>query len=64
MEDKKIKRVWAVSLLLIGITTIIWVGSKLMGAELPDVLVRTLGVVNLVALPVLSFTSTKMFQKK
>lgn len=51
--------IWAISLLVIGIATIILAGSGLVGAELPDTATRILGVIDLIALPVLAFTTVR-----
>jgi len=55
MESKRIHRLWAISLLVIGIVTIIGAGCNVMGIQLPDIAVRILGVIDLIALPVLAF---------
>lgn len=62
MNSKKsniINIVWAISLIVIGITTLIFVGSNIVRIELPDIAVRVLGVVDLAALPVLAFSTVK-----
>lgn len=55
---------WAISLLVIGIVTIIGAGCNVMGIQLPDIAVRILGVIDLIALPVLAFSSVKMWKRK
>ena len=54
---------WSISLLVIGIATIIISGSNSIGIELPDIIVRIIGVIDLLALPVLAYTTVKKFKK-
>lgn len=51
--------VWSISLMLIGIVTFILVGANVVGIGLPDVAVRILGIVDLVALPLLAYSTVK-----
>ena len=50
---------WSISLLVIGIATIILSGSNIIGIELPDIIVRIIGVIDLLFLPVLAYTTVK-----
>ena len=50
---------WSVSLLVISIVTLIIAFSNIFGIELPNVLKILLGVLDLVALPILIYTSIK-----
>ena len=59
-----IDKVWAISLMVIGICSLVISGSNVIGIELPDLLTRILGIIELVALPVLAFTSIKKVMKK
>lgn len=54
---------WSISLLVIGIATIILSGSNIIGIELSDIVVRIVGVIDLLALPVLAYTTVKKFKK-
>lgn len=54
---------WSISLIVIGVATLILAGSNIIGIELPDVIVRIIGIVDLIALPVLAYTSVKKFKK-
>lgn len=54
---------WSISLLVIGIATIILSGSNIIGIELSDIVVRIVGVIELLALPVLAYTTVKKFKK-
>ena len=64
MEMKKINIMWSISLIVIGIATIILAGSNLMGVDLPDIAVRICGITDLAALPVLAFTTVKKLKGK
>ncbi len=55
--------IWSVSLLIIGIATIILSGSNIIGIELPDVMVRIIGIADLIALPFLVYTTVKKLKK-
>ena len=57
---KPYRDAWAVSLLVIACVTIVLTVCSFAGIDLPDVLVRTLGVLDLVAVFVLAFTSVKL----
>lgn len=55
----KIEHIWSISLIVIGIgiATFILAGSSVIGIELPDIAVRIIGVIDLIALLVLIYTS-------
>jgi hypothetical protein len=50
--------------LTIGIAIIILACSNIVGAELPDSVKITLGVIELIALPVLVYTTLKKLKNK
>lgn len=56
----KLKRIRAVSLIVLGIAVILLGLSRLLWAGVPDAVVRTLGVVVLLALPVVAFTTVRL----
>lgn len=60
---KKTDLMWGISLIMIGVATVILAGSNIIGAELPDIAVRITGIADLIALPVLAFTSVKKLRK-
>lgn len=60
---KKNDLVWGISLIIIGAATIILAGSNVIGLKLPDIAVRIIGIVDLVALPVLAYTSVRKVRK-
>ncbi len=59
----KIDMLWCFSLITIGIATIILAGSNIIGIELPDLAVRIVGIVELIALPVLACSTVKKLKK-
>lgn len=60
---KKNDLMWGFSLMIIGAATVILAGSNIIGTELPDIAVRIIGIIDLIALPVLAFTSVKKIRK-
>lgn len=60
--EKKYRLIWGVCLILIGIGTVILMGSSIIGVELPDMARRVIGVVDLVGLFGLGFSSVKIFK--
>ena len=56
---KKSDLMWSISLIAIGIATIILASANIVGIDLPDMLVRLLGIVDLVALPILVYSTIK-----
>jgi hypothetical protein len=49
--------------MVIGIATFILAGSNIIGLTLPDVIIRTIGVVDLIALPFLAYSTIKKVKK-
>ena len=64
MGMKKINIKWSISLIVIGIATLILTSSNLMGVELPDIAVRICGIMDLVAIFVLTFTTVAKLKSK
>ena len=60
----KSSNLWAISLLVIGIVTIILAGSGLVGVKLSDTATRILGVIDLIAIPVLAFTTVRRIKSR
>lgn len=61
--DKKYTRLWRLSLITISVITVIWAVCNLVNIELPDVIVRIMGVLDICAIPVLVYTSIKKRDK-
>ncbi len=55
----KIERMWGISLIIIGLATFILAGSSVVGIELPDIVVRVIVGIDLIALPVLIYSTVK-----
>ncbi len=64
MDSKKINIMWSLSLIIIGVATIILAGANIIGIELSDIAARILGVLDLVSLSVLAFSTVKKAQNK
>ena len=64
MNAKFVNRMWAISLMVIGVATLIIAGSNIIGCELPDTAVRILGVIELIALPVLAYSTVRKVKSK
>lgn len=64
MELKKINLLWSISLCVIGIASIILAGSNIMGIELPDTVTVVIGVIDLIAIPVLTFSTVRKFKNR
>ena len=59
MSTKIRDKLWGISLIVIGISTLVLVIPDIVGFELPVILARILGVIELVSLIVLSFTTVR-----
>lgn len=64
MNSKIINTIWSISLIIIGIATIFLVGGNVFAIELPDMIVRTVGIIDLVSLPFLVFSTVKKAKSK
>ena len=60
---KKNDLLWSLSLMVIGIVTYILASSNILGIGLPDVVVRVLGIIDLIAIPILAFSTMKKVKK-
>ena len=57
--DKTYRLLWTVSLLIISCITIVITACNLISIALPYIVTRILGIIDLIAIPVLIFTSVK-----
>lgn len=64
MSGKTLNLMWSLSLMVIGATSLILAVSNIIGAELPDILTRILGIADLIALPFLIFSTVKKAVRK
>lgn len=60
---KKNDLICSISLVIIGIATVILAGSNILGLMLPDAIVRVIGIIDLIALPFVAFTTVKKVKK-
>ena len=63
MNEKALHTLWSVSLMVIGVATVLIVGSNLFQLQLPDSVTGLLGILELVSLPILAFTTVKKLKK-
>lgn len=59
MSARNNNRLWAASLIVIGVATVL-----LLAGSVPDLALRMLGIVELIALPVLAFTTVRKLTHK
>lgn len=57
MIGRKVNAFWSLSLILIGIATIILSVNSIFSLSLSDVIIRILGIIDLISLPILAFTT-------
>ena len=60
---KKNDFIWSISLVIIGIASVVLLGSNMIGLMLPDVIVRVIGIIDLIALPFAAFTTVKKLKR-
>jgi len=69
MEEKREKKkdkyllMYGISLMVVGINSLILSINGIAGLGLPDMLLRILGVIGLVALPFLAFSGVKVIMR-
>ena len=69
MEEKREKKkdkyllMYGISLMVVGINSLILSINGIAGLGLPDMLIRILGVIGLVALPFLGFSGAKVIMR-
>lgn len=63
MNDVKPTKAWIISLLVCSICSLIIIFFKIIGIDLPDFLRRILGIAVLIALPVMVFSSIRMYKE-
>lgn len=64
MSERTLNILWSIALMLIGAATIILSVINIFELSMPDVFVRICGVVDLISLPVLVFTTIKKAKSK
>lgn len=63
MDAGKVDRAWALSLIVAGVSAVILAAARLTGAQLPDMAVRVMGALDLLALPVLAFSTVQRVRR-
>lgn len=61
---RRIDYVWYISMFVVGIATVVLNGPNIIGVDLPDWLTRSMGIIDLVAVFVLIFTTIRKAVKK
>lgn len=59
----KTRKVWGISLMLMSVCTLSIVVTNMFGIHIPDILTRILGIVGLVCIPIVVFTTVKIVKK-
>lgn len=62
--EKKLMIISSVSATLIGLSSVVLFGANLMHVELPDLVIRALGIVNLISLPVMIYSNVQSFKSR
>lgn len=63
MSEKTLTRLWGISLIVIGVGSLVILVPGLFGVTVPDSVIGALGILELIALPVLAFTTVKRMKK-
>ena len=63
MKKNNLLLIWSISLIVIAVCTLVITIANIMGASVPDALIRILGILELVSCPVLAFTTVRMYRK-
>ena len=63
MNDVKPTKTWIISLLAGSICSVLVILTRIAGIQLPDWARRVLGIIILIALPVMVYSSIKMYKK-
>ena len=58
--EKRVRILWRVSLLIIACVSLIIAVSNMTSLELPDIAKRILGIIDLLSIPVLVYSSIKL----
>lgn len=61
---KTINILWGISLIVIGVCSVIFMVTKLIGVDPADFVKVIIGALDLIALPVLAFTTAKRWINK
>lgn len=64
MKKSKVLIVWSISLMVIAVCTLVLSIANIMGASIPDVLIRVLGIIDGIACPILIIATVRMYNKE
>ena len=64
MDSNKIEKLWSISLLIINIVTLIIVIPNIVGIELPNIMKIVLVIIDLIALPIVVYSTLKKIKIK
>lgn len=63
MKKDKLDLVWAVCLIIIGLGSLIVSINNVFNMDFPNTMIKPIGIVDLITLPVLAFTTVKKIQR-
>ncbi len=64
MKKNKWLIVWSISLMVIAVCTLVLSIANIMGASIPDVLIRVLGIIDGITCPILIIATIRMYNKE
>ena len=64
MKKSPVYAAFCISLMVVGVLGIVTGVCNIAGIELPDIVVRIIGIVDIIAVPVLSFSFVRLFIMK
>ena len=64
MKKNKWLIVWSISLMVIAVCTLVLSIANIMGASIPDALVRILGIIDGITCPILIIATVRMYNKE
>ena len=64
MKKSKLLIVWSVSLMVIAVCTMVITIANIMGAAIPDALIRVLGIIDGITCPILIIATVRMYNKE
>lgn len=59
----KTRKVWGISLMVMSVCALSIMVPNIFGMHIPDILTRILGIVGLVCIPIVAFTTIKIIKK-
>lgn len=63
MKQRKVTKLWGISLMVISICSLILSITSMTEVELPDALKIVIGILDIIALPILVYTTVKKFRE-